>query len=148
MKSLEVLAGTFVAHLETAMITEPRKTTLDDPTQCPQAAAVFRADAGQQRKDATRTACCDVLRRAIRTIAQRHLRLLARTSARTGHMRHRVEQSDGGLRVMHIGGRDPDHQGNAEQIGQDMAFAAFFRPVCRVRTGVRPQKPRGRWRCP
>jgi hypothetical protein len=53
---------------------------------------------------------------------------------------HGVEQSDRGLRIMDVGRRRDNHQRYAPRVSQDVTFAAFFRSIRGVRSGVRPPK--------
>ena len=135
-----MFAGAFVAQFDSTVMTEPSQTAFHDPTQRSQSTPIFRSDPSQQWKDATRSTRCDVLRRAVRSVAQGHVRLLTRTSTPTGNPRHLVEQRDRRLRIMHVGWCGQDHQRHTSGVRQDVPFAALFRTIRRVGTGVRPPK--------
>ena len=140
MESLKVFTISFVAQFESPMLTKPRQTAFHHPTQRSQSAAVASTDLCQQRINASRTAGRDVLRCTIRAITQRNIRFSTRSSAWALNRWHGVEQSDRGLRIMDVGRRRDNHQRYAPRVSQDVTFAAFFRSIRGVRSGVRPPK--------
>lgn len=120
------------------MVSKPSKATFYDPSHGPQSASVVGANAGQQRKDAASFASGQIIGCPVGPIAQNDVGLFSRPSKRTGDAGHLIDQGKSHLRVVNVGGRDDDFQRNAASIGQDVAFAAVFRPIGWIRPGVRP----------
>lgn len=141
MEGLKEFAAAFVAGGDPAVVLEPRQGSFNNKPQLAQATAMGRiACQGNQRLDSLEHQRQDHLAIAIPPVTLTGYRLMPHIPRSVGQCVESGEECQGRLVIAPVGRRDPDRQRNAMEVGDDVAFAAVFRPVGAVRPGVRPPK--------
>ena len=144
VKRQETFVASLVAQAQSAMMVEPRQGALHHPagSSKPQTVRIVSWP-GQQRHNPTLQCGLNVVLPTVTAIAMKHVRTKTRPTHTLADRRNRIQQGDGYLAVADVGGSGYQCQRNALGIGNQMAFAAFFRPIRRVRPGVgRPKTAR------
>ena len=142
MKGLEVGTASFVAQLQSAKVSEPTECAFDDVPGLSQAAAVslIFAQRFQKRSNAQPFDLARQFHVAVGRVALQYFGLATRPSARPLNGRQGREQRQRHATVMRVRRRGFNDQGHARGFRQNVAFAALFRAIRRVRAGVRPPK--------
>ena len=137
------------AQLQSPEVAEPTERAFDDVSRLAQATAVRLgfAQRSQNRFDSQPFDECCQSGRTVSGVALQGFGLGAWPASWPRDGWHIDQEWQRDLVVACIGRRGLDRQRNARRIGQHMPLTAGFRTVRRVRPGVRPQKPRGHWRC-
>lgn len=142
VEGLEVRSMSFVAQLQPSKITKPTQRAFHDVSSFAEAAAVgiLFANRTQERPNATRPDGRHQSGRAVTGVSLEDFRLIAWPTPRPSDGRHGGEDRQRGLVVAHVCRGGFHNQRQALRVGQQMAFATCFRPVCWIRPGVCPPK--------
>ena len=136
-----MLSSAFVTELQAAVVTEPRKRSLDDIAETAKAAAVVSIIHERElASDSSGSNGRDVVFGSVSPIPLIEIRPGTRSSARTLDRRNRVQQLDSGRAVVHVRRSHLDDQGNPLSVGYDMALATGFGSVRGVGASVGPPK--------
>jgi hypothetical protein len=132
-----VAALAFVSDGEASVAEGPGDGPFDLPAVAAEAGGGFGARPGDAWHDSASAQPSEVVGGVVRLVAAELGRASAAWSATGADRRQAENQGLEGLAVVGVGGGDPDDQGEALRIGQDVEFAAGFASIDRVRPGQR-----------
>jgi len=137
-----MLATPFIAEFQSSEVSKPTERALHDVAGLSQSAAVREVSPQrfQERLDAQPFHQPSQRRASVSRVPLQALGLRPRSAARSWNRRHRDDQVQGDVIVTCVSGSRFDHQRQPLGVGQHMTFAAFFRTVGWIGTGVRPPK--------
>jgi hypothetical protein len=140
MKGLKMCFGFLVTQPESAVETKPGVGSFYDITQTAQATPVFATWRGKQRNDSALFDTINIFRSTVCRVAHIAVGAIAGPASRSLKGWNLVKQVKRRLGIVNVGRANCDRQWDAGGVCDDMALAAIFRSVCRVRTGVIPPK--------
>lgn len=143
MESLKMLSRSFVTHFDSSKGAEPSQGSLHDVSLFAEAASFGRFHAGlaaslEQDLDAQHEERCDEMQESITSISLQHSRFPKDRAIAIRQRRSCLHQRDGFCVVSLIGRPGLNHQRNTVRVGDYMPFAAFFRSIDGIRSGVGP----------
>ena len=130
----------FVADAEASELMQPGNGALDHPAEETQSTPMRCASAGQHRRDAFRAQLAAVGLRIVGAIALDRFRPLPGTPHLAAHRRDGVHEGDELGDVVPIGLGQPDGQGDAVPIRDEVMFAPQLPSIRRIRTRFFPPR--------
>ena len=129
-----------IPQAKTTELVQPREGTFYDPAPTSQTAAVFRIAHCEQRRDVTCTKSTADFLCVVGPIFQYAIGATARPTTQALQRRNGIEQRQRLGRVVAIRAGQFDCQWNATPVTDQMALAAPFSSIGRIRPSLRPPK--------
>ena len=130
----------FIAHAESAVLMKPTVRPLHDPALHSQAAAVFRAAAGQMRRNTALAKGPSMRLGVIGPIGIRGVRTMARTARLTVDRGNGINQWNQLRDIVTVRAGDRRRQRDAVAVREDVVLRAGLAPIGRIRAGLVPPK--------
>ena len=132
------ISPTFIAHAEPPKPMQPSERALHHPSPAAEALTRINPRAGDPTENVARAEERLILPRAIRFIGVQLLRPLASAAATpAGDANHEIQHVLEQRAVVHVRGRELDHERDALGLGQQMVLRARLAAIRRIRAGVR-----------
>ena len=136
MESSEDVGAPFVTDGDAAEAGEPCKRPLDHPSVSAKTLAALDATPGDARNDPPSAQRLPAVGEVVALVGVQFDRASPWSARTLADFRHGIDQRLQELAVMPVGWRDPQGEGDAIGIDEDMALGARFAAVRRVRPGL------------
>jgi len=132
--------STFIAHVETAKLMEPRQRALDHPARPAEATAMARPAFRQLRLDPAAAKLITVGLRIIPTVALHQVRLAPRAAGSAAERRNAFDQRPQLRDVVPVGARQPRRKRNPLRVSENVMFRPRLTAIGRVRSSFFPPR--------